>query len=68
MAIKNYCLVCGGTGCEASKADAIYHKLRSAAETHGIGNDVQIVKTGCFGFCEKGPIVKVLPEEAFYVT
>lgn len=68
MAIKNYCLVCGGTGCEAGKADAIYHGLRSAAETNGIGEDVQIVKTGCFGLCEKGPIVKVLPEEAFYVN
>ncbi|MDT8298050.1 MAG: NAD(P)H-dependent oxidoreductase subunit E, partial [Spirochaetaceae bacterium] len=67
MSIKNYCLVCGGTGCEAGKADAIYHGLRSAAETHRIGDEVQIVKTGCFGLCEKGPIVKVLPEEAFYV-
>jgi len=67
MAIKNYCLVCGGSGCEAGKADAIYHGLLSAADACGIGNDVQIVKTGCFGLCEKGPIVKVLPEEAFYV-
>jgi len=67
MAIKNYCLVCGGSGCEAGKADAIYHGLLSAADANGIGNDVQIVKTGCFGLCEKGPIVKVLPEEAFYV-
>jgi NADP-reducing hydrogenase subunit HndC len=33
----------------------------------GLSEDVQIVKTGCFGFCEKGPIVKVLPEETFYV-
>ena len=33
-----------------------------------MARDVQVVKTGCFGFCEKGPIVKVLPEEAFYVT
>ena len=29
--------------------------------------EVQIVKTGCFGFCEAGPIVKILPEESFYV-
>ncbi|MFW6244726.1 MAG: NADH-ubiquinone oxidoreductase-F iron-sulfur binding region domain-containing protein, partial [Fibrobacterota bacterium] len=28
----------------------------------------QVVKTGCFGFCEKGPIVKVLPDESFYVN
>ncbi len=67
MAIKNYCLVCGGAGCDAGKADAIYHGLRSAAETNGISDDIQIVKTGCFGLCEKGPIVKVLPEETFYI-
>ena len=67
MAIKNYCLVCGGTGCEAGKADEIYRGLLSAAEANGIGDEVQVVKTGCFGLCEKGPIVKVLPEEAFYV-
>ena len=67
MAIKNYCLVCGGSGCAAGKADDIYHGLLTAADACGIGNDVQIVKTGCFGLCEKGPIVKVLPEEAFYV-
>jgi len=67
MAIKNYCLVCGGTGCEAGKADAIFHSLLSAADKQGIGDEVQVVKTGCFGLCEKGPIVKVLPEEAFYV-
>ncbi len=67
MAIKNYCLVCGGTGCEAGRSDEIYKRLLAAAEERGIADDVQVVKTGCFGLCEKGPIVKVLPEEAFYV-
>ena len=37
------------------------------AESLGVSRDVQVVKTGCFGFCEKGPIVKVLPSESFYV-
>jgi len=37
------------------------------AEKQGVKDQVQIVKTGCFGFCEKGPIVKVLPEDSFYV-
>ena len=67
MAYSNYCLVCGGTGCESSKADLIYRELRRVAEERGVDNDVQIVKTGCFGFCEKGPIVKILPDESFYV-
>ena len=68
MAVKNYILVCGGTACESSKADEIYNALIHEAEKQGVARDVQVVKTGCFGFCEKGPIVKVLPEEAFYVT
>ncbi|NLJ46132.1 MAG: NADH-quinone oxidoreductase subunit J/K, partial [Treponema sp.] len=67
MAYKNFILVCGGTGCESSKADEIYKNLLAEAEAQGVKADVQIVKTGCFGFCEKGPIVKVLPSESFYV-
>ena len=67
MAYKHYILVCGGTGCESSNADGIYTSLKDEAMTAGVADDVQIVKTGCFGFCEKGPIVKVLPEDSFYV-
>ncbi len=67
MAFTHYILVCGGTGCESSNADAIYQNLLSEAERAGVAHRVQIVKTGCFGFCEKGPIVKVLPEDSFYV-
>ena len=67
MAYKHFILVCGGTGCESSRSDEIYKELIANAEAMGVKNDVQIVKTGCFGFCEKGPIVKVLPNESFYV-
>mgnify|MGYP000560221927 CR=1 FL=1 len=67
MAYKNFILVCGGTGCESSRSDEIYRSLLKEAEALGVKQDVQIVKTGCFGFCEKGPIVKVLPSESFYV-
>jgi NADH:ubiquinone oxidoreductase subunit F (NADH-binding)/(2Fe-2S) ferredoxin len=67
MAYKNFILVCGGTGCESSRSDEIYKSLLREAEALGVSHDVQVVKTGCFGFCEKGPIVKVLPSESFYV-
>ena len=67
MAYKHYVLVCGGTGCESSKADDIFVNLKAEVANAGLEHDVQVVKTGCFGFCEKGPIVKVLPEDAFYV-
>jgi len=59
-------LVCGGTGCRASESDAILDNLKSVLEENNLENEVQVVKTGCFGFCEKGPIVKVLPDNTFY--
>jgi len=67
MAYTHYILVCGGTGCESTDANGIYNNLQIEAKAAGVGDKVQIVKTGCFGFCEKGPIVKVLPEDSFYV-
>jgi NADH-quinone oxidoreductase subunit F/NADP-reducing hydrogenase subunit HndC len=60
-------LVCGGTGCHASESDAIVCNLRDELEARGLMDSVQVIVTGCFGFCEKGPIVKVMPDNTFYV-
>ena len=60
-------LVCGGTACESMKGDEICRALISEAEKHGVKDQVEVIKTGCFGFCEGGPIVKILPEDSFYV-
>ncbi len=59
-------LVCGGTGCRASESDAILENLQSTLAENNLDGEVQVVKTGCFGFCEKGPIVKVMPDNTFY--
>lgn len=67
MAFRNYILVCGGTACESSRSKEIYESLKAEAIKQGVENDVQVVQTGCFGFCEQGPIVKILPEDSFYV-
>jgi NADH:ubiquinone oxidoreductase subunit F (NADH-binding)/(2Fe-2S) ferredoxin len=67
MAFRNYILVCGGTACESSRSDQIYQNLLEECKAQGVADEVQIVKTGCFGFCEQGPIVKILPEDSFYV-
>ena len=67
MGFKNYILVCGGTGCESSRSDLIYRNLIEEAKSQGVEDQVQVIKTGGFGFCEQGPIVKVLPEDSFYV-
>ncbi len=60
-------LVCGGTGCRASASDAIVENLKTELEAKGLSDTVQVIMTGCFGFCEKGPIVKVSPDNTFYV-
>lgn len=60
-------LVCGGTGCHSSESDVIVCNLRDELEARGLSDKVQVILTGCFGFCEKGPIVKVMPDNTFYV-
>lgn len=64
---KMHLLVCGGTGCRASDSKKIVEELQTVLRTKGLDNEVQVVTTGCFGFCEKGPIVKVMPDNTFYV-
>jgi NADH-quinone oxidoreductase subunit F/NADP-reducing hydrogenase subunit HndC len=59
-------LVCGGTGCRASSSQGIIAKLREALEEKNLAGEVQVIATGCFGFCEQGPIVKVMPDNTFY--
>jgi len=61
-------LVCAGTGCRASSSDMLYKNLSKELKEQGLQDDVQVVETGCFGFCEKGPIVKVIPDNTFYVS
>ncbi|NLF44016.1 MAG: NADH-quinone oxidoreductase subunit NuoF [Bacteroidales bacterium] len=63
---KMHLLVCGGTGCRASASDMLLENLKKEARDNGVENEVQIIATGCFGFCEKGPIVKVIPDNTFY--
>lgn len=60
-------LVCGGTGCISSQSNEIVEKLNFYVNEANMSEQVQILKTGCFGFCEKGPVVKILPDNTFYV-
>lgn len=59
-------LVCGGTGCRASQSEKIAGNLKEEIKNLGLENEAQVVITGCFGFCEKGPIVKIVPDNTFY--
>lgn len=60
-------LVCGGTGCLASDSDKVIKNLGAILKAKGLSEQVQVIKTGCFGFCEQGPIIKIEPDNVFYV-
>lgn len=59
-------LVCGGTGCKASQSELIKANFSHRLNEYGLIDEIQVIATGCFGFCEKGPIVKILPDNTFY--
>lgn len=59
-------LICGGTGCMSAESQKLLDNLNEEIEKHGLSDKVKAHITGCFGFCEKGPIVKVFPEDVFY--
>jgi NADP-reducing hydrogenase subunit HndC len=63
---KMHILVCGGTGCKSADSAKIVDSLNAELESHGIESEAKVILTGCFGFCEQGPIVKVIPDNTFY--
>ena len=63
---ERHVLVCGGTGCTSSGSPKIIEELEKQLADKGLTDKVQIVKTGCFGLCERGPIMIVYPEGSFY--
>lgn len=60
-------LVCGGTGCQSADSQLIIENLNKSIENANLSDKVKVSLTGCFGFCAKGPIVKVFPDNVFYV-
>ncbi len=65
--IKKHLLVCGGTSCNALQNEVIASNLKETIREKGLNEEVQVMMTGCFGLCEKGPIVKVLHDNTIYI-
>lgn len=60
-------LVCGGPGCVSGNSEKIVKNLNNSIKEHGLNKKIKVIRTGCFGFCEEGPVVKIEPENTFYV-
>ncbi len=59
-------MVCGGTGCHSSSSHILIDNLKKELKAKGLENKVDVIQTGCFGLCQKGPIVIIYPEGTFY--
>ncbi|MCU6761308.1 NADH-quinone oxidoreductase subunit 1 [uncultured Roseburia sp.] len=63
---RSHVLICGGTGCTSSGSQQIIRVLKNELKNHKLQDEVAVVKTGCHGLCEEGPIMVVYPEAIFY--
>ena len=63
---RHHVLVCAGTGCTSSGSAEVRDALRAKLVEMGLDTEVDVVQTGCFGFCNLGPIMVVYPEGTFY--
>ena len=63
---RSHVLVCGGTGCTSSNSQKIIETMEAELKAKGLENEVQVIRTGCFGLCALGPIMIVYPEGCFY--
>ena len=63
---RSHVLVCGGTGCSSSGSAKLIERFEEQLKEKGLDKEVKVVRTGCFGLCEAGPVVIVSPEGTFY--
>ena len=63
---KTYLLLCGGTGCHATGSIKVKDALQQEIDARGLTARVEVVETGCNGFCAMGPIMVVHPGDIFY--
>lgn len=61
-------LICCGTGCRANGSMAVVEAMQKEARQTGAGVSIEaeVKTTGCNGFCENGPIVKIIPDNITY--
>ena len=59
-------LICAGTGCTNAQSSLLNEKFKELLPEYGLEDEVKVIKTGCFGLCDKGPIVAIYPDKVFY--
>jgi NADP-reducing hydrogenase subunit HndC len=63
---KMQIMICGGPGCTEKNGDMLIENLKLELEANALENDINVVRTGCFGLCTLGPVVKIMPVDTIY--
>ena len=63
---RAHVLICAGTGCTSSDSRLLRQNMYEEIIKRGLENEVKVIETGCFGFCNMGPIMVIYPEGTFY--
>jgi len=66
QSIATTVMVCGGTGCQASRSQEVVRAVRDELSRQGLNDQVRVCVTGCHGFCEQGPVMLIEPGNIFY--
>ena len=64
--IRTHVMICGGTGCTSSDSPKIAEAMEQEIVKLGLQDEVKVVRTGCFGLCEMGPVMIIYPDGTFY--
>jgi len=64
---QTWLAVCAGTGCRAYGAETVAQTLENEIEKRGLADKVGVRRTGCHGFCERGPLIVIQPSDVCYV-
>jgi NADH-quinone oxidoreductase subunit F len=59
--------ICSGTGCHALGSDKVSEAFVWEISRNGLKGKVDVRRTGCHGFCERGPLVVIFPQETCYL-
>jgi NADP-reducing hydrogenase subunit HndC len=63
---RTHVLICAGTGCTSSRSLELVKRFEEDIKFKELDKEIKVIKTGCFGLCQKGPIVAIYPDKIFY--
>lgn len=64
---KRTITLCSGSACHATGSRLVAESIEEEIKKQGLIDQVDIRKTGCHGFCERGPIIVIHPDEICYL-